>query len=75
MNSEKPSEELEPESLLPADGSEWPDAQIRDHSAFLNGYSPEDEGLYDLPKEPTATDRSSEQGADGKENRGHARQT
>jgi hypothetical protein len=22
-------------------------APIRDHSAFLNGYSPEDEGLYD----------------------------
>ena len=21
--------------------------RIRDHSAFLNGYSPEDEGLYD----------------------------
>jgi hypothetical protein len=23
--------------------------RIRDHSAFLNGYAPEDEGLYDDP--------------------------
>jgi hypothetical protein len=27
--------------------SEVKPSDIRDHSAFLNGYSPEDEGLYD----------------------------
>ena len=25
----------------------WSSAPFRDHSAFLNGYCPEDEGLYD----------------------------
>ena len=27
--------------------SEFEDEVFRDHSAFLNGYAPEDEGLYD----------------------------
>ena len=33
-------------SIRPADPSSGSKA-IRDHSAFLNGYAPEDEGLYD----------------------------
>ena len=32
-------------TIQPADGAQAP--SIRDHRAFLNGYAPEDEGLYD----------------------------
>jgi hypothetical protein len=32
-------------TIQPTDGEQAP--MIRDHQAFLNGYSPEDEGLYD----------------------------
>ena len=57
----KPGEKLTlPESLINAvGGGRWlitirpyvvatiPTTPIRDHSAFLNSYAPEDEGLYD----------------------------
>jgi hypothetical protein len=33
-------------SIRPADGAER-SGPLRDHSAFLNSYAPEDEGLYD----------------------------
>jgi hypothetical protein len=33
---------------------------IRRHDAFLDGYAPEDEGLYDLGKAPIARMPSSE---------------
>lgn len=33
-------------SIRPAEDAAEPDF-IRDHSAFLNSYAPEDEGLYD----------------------------
>jgi len=32
-------------TICPVDGPET--VSIRDHQAFLNGYAPEDEGLYD----------------------------
>jgi hypothetical protein len=32
---------------ISADNTTSDEQPIRDHSAFLNGYAPEDEGLYD----------------------------
>ncbi|MSU60834.1 MAG: hypothetical protein EXS31_00295 [Pedosphaera sp.] len=39
MNSDLPSSPKYPDANTPS--------TVRDHSAFLNGYAPEDEGLYD----------------------------